>query len=560
VVLAVLLWVRPKQLGPVPTDVARFLVGYFAYALPLLPLLALVSLPREPREQVAWAQMLRRRRVTGDDLYNLAVAVREKVFTRATGVVLATLGLLHLMRGAPSLTDGGTSRAGGLAGFLVGEPLRLAFSAAGGIGLLVAVLACAGLVIGGYVVRGVGRQVGYAAVAVAVAVPLVGTAVSHWFGYDYRLTLEGNRVVVVSALSATHRQSTYDTGLKADGLSASLRTLLTTGLSVADRGDGVRIANALAHPGTVAAKSFVGDQYELKIGDCFDWIGGSSQLRYVAPCNGAHLGEVYFVGHLPFKVDPGKPAVEAASRAMCEQSYGDYLGVPYGRSFLPMETPLMPGQLGRGRWTERPVIACWLGSVGPLTLRGTKTVAALQQSAPWKPDDGCKVEVPDALKVIADKPNTQCVAPGKGQRMSVEGGAFLIDLEVTPIGKDAGNSRMGVGCLDGADARSGYTFEVAPDGVVEIWKQAPGQRVRLSASAKPKGAGPPSTAATTLQVTCKVVPGPGVELAVTSGGGRKASVTDTNAPFTRLSPRLTFVSAETAPAVMTVLIFNAVQL
>jgi hypothetical protein len=474
-------------------------------------------------------------------------------------VVVATLGLLHLMRGAPSLTDGGTSRAGGLAGFLVGEPLRLAFSAAGGIGLLVAVLACAGLVIGAYVVRGVGRELGYAAVAVAVVVPLVGTAVSHWFGYDYRLTLEGNRVVVVSALSPTHRQSTYDTGLTADGLSASLRTLLTSGLSVADRGDGVRIAKALAQPGTVAAQSYVGDQYELKVGDCFDWIGGSSQLRYVAPCNGAHLGEVYFVGHLPFKVDPGKPAVEAASRAMCEQSYGDYLGVPYGRSYLQMETPLMPAQLTRGRWTERPVIACWLASVGPLALRGTKTVAALQQSAPWKPDDGCKVEVPDALKVTADKASTQCVAPGKGQRLAVDGGAFVIDLEVTAIGKGAGNARIGVGCLDGTDAMSGYTFEVAPDGVVEIWKQAAGQRVRLAGSAKPKGAGPPSTAPTTLQAACKVV-GNGVELAVTSGGGRKATAVDTSAPVTRLSPRLVFASAEVAPAAMTVLIFNAVQM
>ena len=55
-------------------------------------------------------------------------AVREQVFTRPAGVVLAGLGLLHLLRDTPGFAELAYRRAGGLAGMAVGGPLAWACS------------------------------------------------------------------------------------------------------------------------------------------------------------------------------------------------------------------------------------------------------------------------------------------------------------------------------------------------------------------------------------------------------------------------------------------------
>ncbi|GGM59853.1 hypothetical protein ACFFX1_04535 [Dactylosporangium sucinum] len=565
--LAALLWVPQVPVSGVARTAAQFVVGYGAFALPVLPLLLAWPLPRLRRgPRWSWRLPLLpvadRRLWTGAELRELAVTtlafLRERVLTRASGIVLATLGLLHLVRGNPNLLDGGTNRAGGLAGFLLAEPLRLLLASGGAIALLGGVLAGAAAVIAASVGRAWGTVTGYSVLAVALVVPLGLAGASHWLGYEYYLRTQDGRVVVVAGLSPRHVQSVHDTSLRVDGMSPSLVALLDKGLPVTGNDDGERIAKALAQPGTSAAELYVGDQFELKSGECFDWIGGSSQLRYVAPCNGAHVGEVTFVGHLPFTVDPGKSAVDAAAKAMCEQSYGDYLGVPFGQSFLPLEAPLLPPALEEG-WHARPVIACWLGSVGPWTLKGTRTVAALQQKTPWGAAGGCKIEVPDALRVTAAQPGVRCLAPGPEQRLSVPGGGFAMDLEFAAIGKAAGGAKVGAGCFDGANLTNGYSFEVAPDGVIEIWKHFADQHARLTASAKPKNAGPPTTASTPLQVTCKPTPDGGVELTAFSTGSRKASVVDKNAPITSLSPRLVLANAEAGGVVMTTMIFNATR-
>ncbi|GAA2630022.1 hypothetical protein GCM10010399_72360 [Dactylosporangium fulvum] len=567
VALAVLLWVPQVPVSGVVRAVAQFFSGYGAYALPVLPLLLAWPLPRLHREPWPWqlplVPLVDRRLWTGEELRTLAVAtlifVRERVLTRSTGIVLAALGLLHLVRGNPDLLDGGTSRAGGIVGLLLAEPLRLVLASGGAIALLGGVLAGAAAVVAASVGRAWGTVTGYAVLAVALAVPLGAVGAGHWLGFEYYLRTENGRVVVVAGLSPDHRQAVHDTSLTVDGLSPSLVALFDKGLPVADNADGDRIAKALARPAESAAASFVGDQFELRAGECFDWIGGSSQLRYVAPCNGAHVGEVTFVGHLPFTVDPGKAAVEIASRAVCEQSYGDYLGVPFGQSFLPLEQPLLPAGLDGDGWQPRPVIACWLGSVGPWPLKGTKTVAALQQKVSWGAAGGCKIEVPDALRVTAEQPNARCVAPGPEQKLSVPGGGFAMDLEFAAIGKAAGGAKIGAGCFDGANLANGYSFEVAADGIIEIYKHVGDQHVKLGASAKPKNAGPPTTASTPLQVTCKPTVDGGVELTAFSTGSRKATAVDKNAPITALSPRLVLSNAATAGVVMTTMIFSATR-
>jgi hypothetical protein len=564
--LAALLWVPELPVHAPARRVATFVFGYAAYALPVLPLLLAWPLPRLPREpwpgRILLVPIADRRLWSAGDLRTLAAAtlafLRERVLTRATGVVLAALGLLHLVRGTPDVLDGGAARAGGLAGFLIAEPLRLALSGGGAIALLGGVLAVAAAIVAASVGRAWGTVTGYAVLAVAVAAPLGAVGAGHWLGYQYYLRTENGRVVVVAGLSPTHRQAVHDTKLTVDGMSPSLRQLFTDGLPVADYADGERIAKALAAPASSAATSFPGEQFELKTGECFDWIGGSSQLRYVAPCNAAHVGEVTFVGHLPFTVNPGGKAVAAASRAMCEQSYGDYLGVPFGQSFLPLEAPLLPPGLDTA-WRPRPVIACWLGSVGPWTLKGTRTVAALQQKAAWGSGGGCKIEVPDALRVTAEQPNLRCLAPGPEQRLSVPGGGFAIDLEFAAIGKSAGGARIGAGCFDGANLANGYSFEVTPDGIIEIYKHAGDQHPRLAASAKPKNAGPPTTASTALQVNCKPTPDGGVELTAFSTGNRKATFVDKDRPFTSLSPRLVLTNAATPGVTMTTMIFSATR-
>jgi hypothetical protein len=565
-VLAALLWVPQVPVNGIARTAAQFVFGYGAYALPVLPLLLAWPLPRLRRAPWPWqlplVPVVDRRLWTADELRTLAVAtltfLRERVLTRTTGIVLATLGLLHLVRGNPNLLDGGTSRAGGLVGFLLAEPLRLVFAAGGAIGLLGGILIGAAAIIAASVGRAWGTVTGYAVLAVALAVPLIGVGVGHWFGFEYYLRTENGRVVVVAGLSPQHRQSVHDTSLTVAGLSPSLVALFDKGLPVADNADGDRIAKALASPASSAADSFVGDEGELKAGECFDWIGGSSQLRYVAPCNAAHVGEVTFVGHLPFTVNPGKDAVTTAAQALCEQSYGDFLGVPFGQSFLPLEKPLVPASLD-GDWQAKPVIACWLGSVGPWTLKGTKTVAALQQKAGWGPAGGCKIEVPDALRVTAEQPNVRCLAPGPEQKLSVPGGGFAMDLEFAAIGKTAGGAKLGAGCFDGANLANGYSFEVTADGVIEIWKHVGDQHGRLTASAKPKNAGPPTTASTPLQVTCKPTPDGGVELTAFSTGNRKASAIDKTGPITSLSPRLVLTNADTGGVVMTTMIFSATR-
>ncbi|MER7005768.1 hypothetical protein ABT297_22365 [Dactylosporangium sp. NPDC000555] len=568
-VLAVLLWVPELPVHGPARAVATFFLGYAAYALPVLPLLLARPLPRLPREPWPWriplVPVADRRLWSGRELRTLGTAtlsfLRERVLTRATGVVLATLGLLQLVRGNPGVLDGGTSRAGGLAGYLIAEPLRLVLSGGGAIALLGGVLAAAAAVSAASAGRAWGTVAGYAALAVAVAVPLGAVGAGHWLGFEHYLRTENGRVVVVAGLAPTHRQAVHDTGLTVDGLSPSLRQLFAEGLPVSGYADGERIAKALAAPSSSAADSYAGEQFELRTGECFDWIGGSSQLRYVAPCNAAHVGEVTFVGHLPFTVDPGAKAVAAASRAMCEQSYGDYLGVPYGQSFLPVEAPLLPpgGDGADKGWQPRPVIACWLGSVGPWTLKGTRTVAALQQKAAWGPAGGCKIEVPDALRITAEQPGVRCLAPGPEQRLSVPGGGFAIDLEFAAIGKAAGGARIGAGCYDGADLSNGYSFEVTADGIIEIYKHAGDQHPRVAASAKPKNAGPPTTASTPLQVTCKPAADGGVELTAYSTGNRTATYVDKDHPYTSLSPRLVLANAGTGGVVMTTMIFNATR-
>jgi hypothetical protein len=568
-------WRRLAVVGPLaallvlgcwvwPRGALAWLFGYGRLGLPLLPLLWLAPLPLAPLDwRLLAAPVRERRRWTLDELRRLGAGLlrwlRTRLLTRATGTVVAVLGLLHLIRGNPSIGDGGTRRAAGVAGYLIAEPLRLVFSSGGAIALLVATLACAAVVLAGHAVR-LGRPAGYAVLGVALALPVAGVVTARWVGYDYYLTTQGHRVVVVAGLSPRQRHAVYDAGLALDGLAPSLRTLLTAGLPVTGRADGERIAKALAQPRTVAAGTFTGDQYDLKLGECFDFIGGSSQLRYVAPCNGSHVGEVTYVGHLPFTADPGAAAAGQAARAMCEAAYGDYLGVPYGQSFLPLEAPLLPPGLTRHAWSARPVIACWLGAVGPWALKGSKTVAALQQKVPWDSGAGCTVERPDTLRVTAATANARCVTPGPAQKLSVGGGSFTIDLEFGSIGKAAGAARVGAACLDGADLTTGYTFEVTADGIIEVWKHRGDQHTKLGASAKPKGVGGPSTATTAMQVSCKVVPGQGVELAATATGSRKVTLTDATAPLTRLSPRLLFVAAGAVPAAMSVVTFNATRL
>jgi hypothetical protein len=565
--LAALLWVPQVPVSGAARAAATFLFGYAAYALPVLPLLLAWPLPRLPRAPWPWQLLIvpvaDRRLWNGGELRHLGAAtlafLRERVLTRATGVVVAALALLHLVRGNPDVLDGGAARAGGLLGFLVAAPLRLLLSDGGAIALLGGVLAVAAAMIAAAVGRAWGTVMGYATLAVAVAVPLGAVGAGHWYGFEYYLRTEDGHVVVVAGLSPTHRQSVHDTKLTVAGMSPSLVQLLADGLPVADNADGDRIAKALAAPATSAADSFAAGEFDLKTGECFDWIGGSSQLRYVAPCNAAHVGEVTFVGHLPFTVDPGAKAIAAASRAMCEQSYGDYLGVPFGQSFLPLEEPLLPPGLDK-TWKAGPVIACWLGSVGPWPLKGTRTVAALQQKTEWAAADGCKIEVPDALRITAEQPNVRCLAPGPQERLSVPGGGFAIDLEFAATGKGAGGARIGAGCFDGANLANGYSFEVTADGIIEIYKHAGDQHARVAASAKPKNAGPPTTTSTPLQVSCKPTADGGIELTAFSTGNRKASFVDKDHPFTSLSPRLVLANAGTGGVVMTTMIFSATRL
>ena len=559
-VLAVVVWVRPvTQL--------RFFVGYGTEILPVLPLAFLLPQPHLARAPWPWRILLvpasRRRVWTPGELATLGTESlrwsRERVFARASGVVLATLGLLQVVRGNPHVGDGGTRRAGGLVGYLVAEPLRLLVGSAGAIGLLGAALVCAAGVVAAAVGRRAGSVAGYVALAVGVVVPLAAVSTLHWVGYDYYLTVAGSRVVVVAGLSATHREATFDAGLATDGLSPTLTSLFRAGLPVEDPGDGTRIAKALAQPGTQSAVTFQSDDFHAKVGDCFDFIGGSSQLRYVAPCNGNHVGEVYYVGHLPFTVDPGTRAAADAARAMCEQSYGGYLGVPFGQSYLPLEAPLAPKSFGKGAWIAKPVIACWLGAVGPWSLKGAKTIAALQQKVPWSPTAGCTVDLPDSLHITAAGTDARCLAPGPGQKLSIPGAAFSIDLEFGAIGKTAVGARIGAACAAGPGLADGYSFEVVPDGTIEVWKRLGGQATKLGASTKPKGVAGPATGPTAMQVSCRVVNNQ-VELIANSTGGRKVSVMDATSPLTALSPRLLFATAAVAPAQLNVVIFNATRM
>jgi hypothetical protein len=567
-VLAGAVWVHPGPFGAAVLSGFRFFFGYGAQILPVLPLAFLMPRSRLPRPD--WPKDLplvpatARRLWTGEEARTLVVAslrwLRERVFARTTGIVLATLGLLQVVRGNPRVGDGGTRRAGGLVGFLVAEPLRLVFGAAGAIGLLGAALVCAAVVIAAAVGRRAGTVVGYGALAAALGLPLAAVATLHWVGYDYYLTVAGTRVVVGAGLSSRHREATFDAGLATDGLSPTLKSLFAAGLPVQSPSDGTRIAKALAQPGTESAATFASDDFHVKVGDCFDFIGGSSQLRYVAPCNGNHVGEVFYVGHLPFTVDPGTKQATDAARAMCEQSYGGYLGVPFGQSYLPLEAPLTPKGFDKGVWAAKPVVACWLGAVGPWPLKGAKTIAALQQKVPWSPSNGCAVALPDSLRVTAQGTNARCLAPGPGEKLSIPGASFSIDLEFGSIGKTVGNARIGAACAAGPTLDDGYSFEVIPDGTIEIWKRLGGQATKLGASAKPKGVAGPATGPTAMQVSCRVLPGQGVELVANSTGGRKVSAMDATSPLTALSPRLLFMTGAVAPAQLNVVIFSATRL
>ena len=118
--LVALLWVPQVPVHGVAAAIFTFVFGYAAYALPVLPLLLLWPLPRLPRTwpwQLPLVPFVDRRLWTGAELRDLAVAtlqyLRERVLTRTTGIALAALGLLHLVRGNPSLLDGGASGPAG---------------------------------------------------------------------------------------------------------------------------------------------------------------------------------------------------------------------------------------------------------------------------------------------------------------------------------------------------------------------------------------------------------------------------------------------------------------
>src|SRR5947207_841117 len=230
--LAVLLWLPIGPPGRIAFAAATFVVGYGAWALPLLPPLALPWLPPSSRQPVPW-RLLAKRWPAPAELSTVTVAalraVREQVFTRPAGVVLAGLGLLHLLRDTPGFAELAYRRAGGLAGMAVGGPLAWACSVSGAIGLLCALLASAAVTTTWYVRPYRGRDFAAATLAVLLAVPLGGAAVLRFVGYDYVLGTNGAHLVVLAGVSRHDRHQVTDTGVSTVDVPSTLGSLLREG-------------------------------------------------------------------------------------------------------------------------------------------------------------------------------------------------------------------------------------------------------------------------------------------------------------------------------------------
>jgi hypothetical protein len=408
-------------------------------------------------------------------------------------------------------------------------------------------------VLAGHLHARAGRYPAIAALAVIVAAPTVAAGVLNRVGYDFYLGVRDDRVVVIAGLSPNHRHEVFDAAVALADVPAPMHPVLRTGLKVTGKADGLRIAAALVDPAKAAADGFPDSGLVLRTGECFSFVGGTSNFRYTVPCNAEHTGEVFYVGRLPFVTDPGVTVRTAAARGVCEKAYGAYLGAPYGTSYLPMEAPL----LGPGGWTPRPLVACLFGAVGPWPLKGTRTVVALQQKLDWapasRPGPGCRHE--PGLKLIADQPGLVCVAPGTAVT-TVSPAPIAIDAEFAPVGRPAGNGRVGVACL-GGDAATGYYATVGGDGVLTVVKQAGTERAQLAAAGKAKASTSPSpqTAVTQVNLVCTPTGG-AVRIQASAGKGRQIDVTD-QAGVTALSPRLVVESAEAA-VVAPVSLFSAV--
>jgi hypothetical protein len=202
-------------------------------------------------------------------------------------------------------------------------------------------------------------------------------------------------------------------------------------------------------------------------------------------------------------------------------------------------------------------VACLFGAVGPWPLKGTRTVAALQQKLDWapasRPGPGCRVE--PGLRVIAEQPGLVCVAPGTAVATAAPV-PIAVDAEFAPLGRAAASGRVGVACT-GGDAATGYYATVGGDGVLTVTKQAGTARTPLGSGGKPKSSTSPSpqTAVTAVSMICSPN-GAAVRVQASAGKGRAVDVTDP-AGVTALSPRLVVESAE-APVVATVSLFSAV--
>jgi hypothetical protein len=555
VVLALACWFRLGEPGRVVFAVLLGAFGLFVYAVPVLPLLALQPRPAPRAAPVPWDVVARRSRDRAEWLRfatALLLAARDRVLGRPVGIVLVTLALFHLLRSSPGTEAGAYRQAGGAIGMLTGGSLSAAFGVASAVGLLLAVLVCAALVTAGHLYRHLGRYPTVAVLAVLVVVPLAATGVSHFVGFDHYLGVGGDRVVVIAGLSPHHRHEVYDGRVALAEVPAPMHPALRDGLKVPSLAEGLRIAASLADPAKAAAESLPDGGLLLKTGECFSFVGGSSNFRYTTPCNAEHTGEVFYVGHLPFAVNPGTRVRDAAARGVCEKAYGAYLGVPYGSSYLGMDPPVVQG----GAWRPRQLVACVFTAVGPWPLKGTRTMAALQQQLDWSPGAGCKAEAGTGagLRLVAEQPGVRCVAPGKAVPLST-GVPIFVDAEFAPVGRAAANGRVGVGCLDG-DAATGYYVTVGGDGVLELVKQVGTDRVRLATGGRARSSPSPQTTITQVQATCKAADG-GVQITAAAGKNRQLAFTDKDRPVTGLSPRLVVESAE-APIAATVTLFNAV--
>jgi hypothetical protein len=198
----------------------------------------------------------------------------------------------------------------------------------------------------------------------------------------------------------------------------------------------------------------------------------------------------------------------------------------------------------------RPLVACLFAALGPWPLRGTRTVAALQQPVDWSPGPGCTVE--PGLRITAGQPGQVCVAPGRAVTVA-SAAPVTIDAEFQPVGRAAGNGRVGVACLSG-DATTGYYATVGGDGVLALTKQVGTTRGPMASAGKARSSPSPQTAATQIQLTCRP-DGAAVQIVVAAGKGREITVTDPTG-VTSLSPRLVVEAAE-APVTATVSLFTA---